>query len=63
MMLIFLTFGMLVFLHDSELVSINLEDNLTWFLTMGNNSRLLAEWREKSAIKNPILYRRNGNEG
>jgi hypothetical protein len=63
MMLIFLTFGMLVFLHDSELVSINLEDNLTWFLIKGHNSRLLAERREKSAIKNPILYRRNGIEG
>ena len=35
MMLIFLTFGMLVFLHELILVSINLEDNLTWFLKGG----------------------------
>jgi len=32
MMLIFLTFGMLVFLHESRLVSISLAGYLTWFL-------------------------------
>ena len=37
MMLIFLTFGMLVFLHDSELVSINLEDNPNMVFKMGHN--------------------------
>ena len=59
MMLIFLTFGMLVFLHDSELVSISLEGNLTWFLKVGDNPMLFGE----EGMKKPIpLYRRNGKE-
>ena len=53
MMLIFLTFGMLVFLHDSELVSISLEGNLTWFLKVGDNPMLFGE----EGMKKPIpLY-------
>jgi len=51
-MLIFLTFDMFVFLHDSRLVSISLGDYLTWFFGRGGKSE-----------ENPITYIRNGAEG
>jgi hypothetical protein len=48
MMLIFLTFSMLVFLHDSELVSISWEGNLTWFLIEGDHPILFDGERERN---------------
>jgi hypothetical protein len=60
MMLIYLTFGMLVFLHDSEMVSISLEDNLTGFFNVHNSSIITGKeavirsrYRGKKA---PFLY-------
>jgi hypothetical protein len=61
MMLIFLTFGMLVFLHDSVMVSISLEGNLTWFLKEEDNPILFVAGEE--GLKKPIpFYRRNGKK-
>ena len=54
MMLIFLTFGMLVFLHDSVMVSISLEGNLTWFLKEGDNPCCLLIGEE--GMKKPIPF-------
>jgi len=54
MMLIFLTFGMLVFLHDFWLVSISLGDYLTWILKNGHVPQDIDRMMYRERMKNPI---------